>query len=189
MRCIPMVLLLLAAPCLMAADIAPCLDCHRPGAREGLAPLLEGQHRTYLEIQLRRFKHHMRTSFPMQDLARGIGEEQVAELAAELGARPWQSAPTLQPAKAVKRGARLAERRDCRSCHGDELVGGGSIPRLAGQAAPYLRQQLVYFSAGERHHPPTGGGQRMEALREDQAADLAAWLSSLGAIPPGATGR
>ena len=163
----------------VAADPAPCLECHAGTASKGLAPVLEGQHREYLEIQLTRFREHMRPSFPMRDLSQGLDDEVIRALAAELSARPWRSMRQPPGGESATRGEALAGQRDCAACHGESMLGGGSIPRLAGQSAAYLQQQLQAFSAGQRYHPPTGGGQRMQALSDVQAADLARWLGSL----------
>lgn len=177
-RCLTLWLVLLV-PGAQAADIAPCLDCHRSEASGGLAPQLDGQHREYLQVQLTRFREHMRPAFPMQDLAQGLDDRLVAELAAEFSARPWSAVPARIDAEAARRGAAFAERRDCTACHGEAMHGGGSIPRLAGQSPTYLAQQLRQFAAGERHHPPAGGGQRMQSLAPGEAEDLAQWLASL----------
>ena len=171
--------LALLAPGAHAAEIAPCLDCHRSQASGGLAPQLDGQHREYLQIQLTRFREHMRPAFPMQDLAQGLDDERIAELASAFAERDWPAPPERIDAAAVSRGAALAEGRDCVACHGHSMHGGGSIPRLAGQSPGYLAQQLRQFAAGERHHPPAGGGQRMQSLAPGQAEDLAQWLASL----------
>lgn len=178
LRWIMLCLLLHVGP-LGASDLAPCLDCHRSPASGGLAPGLDGQHRAYLQIQLTRFREHMRPAFPMQDLSQGLDDALIAELAGAFAARDWQPYRGRINPEAAERGAALAARRDCQSCHGDALLGGAEVPRLAGQSQPYLRQQLLQFVAGERYHPPTGGGQRMQALEGNEVEDLSHWLASL----------
>ena len=180
-RPLPALLLALLPGLAAAVDPAPCLECHRPSASQGLAPVLEGQHAEYLQIQLTRFRDHLRPSFPMTDLSQGLDERAIADLAKALARRAWRDESGRVDPAAARRGAQLAAQRDCRACHGESMLGGDSIPRLAGQSQPYLRQQLLAFSAGSRYHPPTGGGQRMQALEEEQAADLAHWLASLNA--------
>jgi cytochrome c553 len=175
------VLLVLLSAVVAAADPTPCLDCHRSGASQGLAPLLEGQHAEYLRIQLTRFREHLRPSFPMTDLSQGLDAPLIDALATTLSARPWEGFSGRINREAAARGAELGRLRDCRACHGEAMRGTGSIPRLAGQAPAYLRQQLEAFVAGDRYHPPTGGGQRMQALSAQQSEDLAYWLASLSA--------
>lgn len=178
LRWILLGLLLMIGP-LRAANLSPCLDCHRSAATAGLAPALDGQHRDYLQTQLTRFREHMRPAFPMVDLAQGLDDPLIAELATAFAERAWQPYSGRIDPNAAKRGGESAAGRDCRACHGDAMKGGGDIPRLAGQAQPYLRQQLLQFVQGERHHPPTGGGQHMHTLKEDEAEALSHWLSSL----------
>lgn len=178
-RCL-FVLLLILPGLAPAADPGACLDCHQAQASRGLAPLLEGQHAEYLGIQLTRFRDHLRAGFPMRDLAQGLDDALIEGLAAELAGRDWPAQRARLDPEAVARGEALAGQRDCAACHGEGMLGGGSIPRLAGQAPAYLRGQLEAFSRFDRHHPPTGGGQRMQALSSEQSDELAQWLASLG---------
>jgi len=65
----------------------------------------------------------------------------------------------------------------CQSCHGPEGKGQGSIPRLAGQHADYVKLQLGFIQSGVRNV------EQMQALitnlNEADFANLAAYVQSL----------
>ena len=73
----------------------------------------------------------------------------------------------------------------CSSCHGYDGVGNGTsiVPRLAGQTADYLTQQLDKFAARRRHNVyMTNFAQR---LSPQERADVSAYYASLrSSFPP-----
>ena len=73
----------------------------------------------------------------------------------------------------------------CSSCHGYDGVGNGTsvVPRLAGQTAAYLMQQLDKFAAQRRHNVyMTNFAQR---LSPQERADVSAYYASLrSSFPP-----
>ncbi len=178
------ILLLLSAAC---ADARPpeadCLDCHAPASGRAEAPLIEGQHGEYLLAQLMRFRDRHRDSFPMSALTAGFSDVDARLLADRLARRPWSAVPSDAPADAVERGRLRAESLGCADCHGRGFLGGGGIPRVAGQRAAYLERQIAGFGAGQRHHPPTGTGARMYELQDADPADLAAYLAGAVGSP------
>ena len=90
-----------------------------------------------------------------------------------------------------KRGAKIAAWgtsngvASCSSCHGYDGVGNGTsvVPRLAGQSAAYLMQQLDKFAASKRHNVyMINFAQR---LSPQERADVSAYYSSLQSpFPP-----
>lgn len=66
----------------------------------------------------------------------------------------------------------------CAGCHGDQGVSTmGDYPSLAGQNANYLYKQLRDYAGGYREDPMMVSFA--QGLSEQDAADLAAWYSSL----------
>lgn len=180
---IPLAVFLLlasAAPCASDIEIEThCLDCHRPGQRRGEVPLIEGQHREYLEHQLLRFRERHRDSFPMSALVSAIDDASLASLASRLAARTWRDTDAPRDDDAARRGAEAAERRDCASCHGKDFIGIGDIARLAGQHPGYLSRQIEAFGRGDRYHPPSGTGAPMRTIGASEARDLGAFFRTL----------
>jgi cytochrome c553 len=73
----------------------------------------------------------------------------------------------------------------CSSCHGYDGVGNGTsvVPRLAGQSAAYLMQQLDKFAASRRHNVyMTNFAQRRSP---QERSDVSAYYASLqSSFPP-----
>lgn len=65
----------------------------------------------------------------------------------------------------------------CQSCHGLEAQGSEAAPRLAGQNASYVVNQLALFRATDRQPSPTMTAVAQH-LERDQARALAAYLQS-----------
>ena len=161
-----------------AAEVEACLDCHGGSGRRALAPNLDGQHAAYLQAQLTRFREHAREAFPMEALAQGLDDGLVSELAVAFSQRVWTSpALTIDP-QTIEQGHELLQRFDCAACHGAAFLGGGEVPRLAGQQPDYLQRQLRAFGADERAHPPSGTGAPLRSLDDDQRAAIAAALAA-----------
>ena len=65
----------------------------------------------------------------------------------------------------------------CQTCHGSEAEGTDKAPRLAGQNAAYIVNQLALFRSGERHNAPEMSGVA-RYVESAQARALAAYLQS-----------
>lgn len=172
--------LFIASP-LLASDLDVgqlCLDCHQPAQTRGEVPLIEGQERDYLRNQLTRFRDRHRDGFPMAGLAAGLDDAAVDALTATLAGRSWRPAEGWLGDGSIERGAERAGHLACASCHGEDYLGAGDIPRLAGQQPGYLARQISAFAELERHHPPTGIGARMYVIDAGDASDIAAFLAA-----------
>jgi cytochrome c553 len=186
---------LLFALCLVAsgtvaaeeAELVPCLDCHQASTRLGEVPLIAGQHGAYLRAQLQRFRERHRESFPMDALARGFSDATIERKVEEIAGREWQSWPgepgrdkvSEQELQRLQRGATVAQRFDCATCHGPAFRGGDVIPRIAGQRPGYIELQLKGIAEGRRYHPPTAIGASIDALDAEDRQAVALWLSQL----------
>jgi cytochrome c553 len=65
----------------------------------------------------------------------------------------------------------------CATCHGPDAAGKGTAPRLAGQNAEYLIDQLKKFNKGDRKHAPEMTMVTRD-LDPEQARAAAAYLQS-----------
>jgi len=73
----------------------------------------------------------------------------------------------------------------CSSCHGVRAEGGGMFPRLAGQHAEYLAEQLNAFKAGTRVNDTQGIMQKISRhLKDTEIDSLSGYLS----VIPASTG-
>lgn len=175
-----------------------CARCHgAKGESRGLGafPKLAGQREEYLLRALEAYGRDQRHSGIMQPIAAGLSAEEKRALAkyyAELGPAPRTlSASRRDPPflEAVERGRVIASNGiplkrvpACSECHGPApRRKNPAYPRLAGQHAGYLVQQLELFKAQQR-----GGSEFAHVMQPvagrltpEQMRDVAAYYSSL----------
>lgn len=166
-----------------------CASCHgRPGGLpiDDLVPRLGGQDQGYLERSLRSYATGARESGIMQLFAADLTEDSIVRLAATYAAATPPAADAAPPSGNIAAGAAIFElgapERDvpaCVSCHTESKA--TRFPRLAGQSAAYLRQQLANWQEGLRRsgdHAPIMA-TIAERLTPEQAVDVAAYIASL----------
>ena len=165
-----------------AADIkagksraAVCMGCH---GSEGIStspmwPNLAGQSRTYIEVQLKKFKAGQRSNSSMNAIAKDLSDADIQNLAAYFSSLPSKSAGG--DAKFAENGKGKAAM--CTGCHGQEFKGNGQFPRLAGQHPKYLSKQLHDFKSGARKGGPMNG--IVQSLSDDDIKAIAEYLGSL----------
>lgn len=175
------------------APIQNCARCHGIDGlgRDGTAPKLAGQDRSYLVTQLAAYAEGRRESGFMEPVAAQLSDaqrERLADTFAAMGAARWQGKAATGVPGDADRGRRLAregiEDRDvpaCVACHGgagQEAQPG--MPRLAGQDARWLGVWLHLWREGP--WPETAGASRMRAaargLTDNDIADLAAYYAT-----------
>ena len=146
-------------------------------------PRLNGQQYQYLGNRLRSFSDPTRQSahatYSMWSVNSRLSDAAVAALAQYFSAQP---PPALAPmGKLAEQGRKLYENGDgpqlpaCQNCHGAGAEGKGIIPRLAGQHAQYLRQQMESFLLRTRVNETMNPHSRM--LTHEQILALVAYLA------------
>jgi len=161
---------------------APCAACHGAEGRAPLAdtPSLAAQPKQFITTQLVMFREGNRKSEVMNALAAPLSNADINELGGYFAAQasPLPDGPPL-PADAAAAGRALADRLLCSQCHGAELKGQQHIPRLAGQRADYLRNQLLGFKAQTRFDMDGNMTAAAQALTPADIETLATYLGSL----------
>jgi cytochrome c553 len=161
---------------------APCAACHGAEGRAPLAdtPSLAAQPKQFITTQLVMFREGNRKSEVMNALAAPLSNADINELGSYFAAQasPLPDGPPL-PADAAAAGRALADRLLCSQCHGAELKGQQHIPRLAGQRADYLRNQLLGFKAQTRFDMDGNMTAAAQALTPADIEILATYLGSL----------
>ncbi|WP_026620488.1 cytochrome c553 (plasmid) [Ensifer sp. WSM1721] len=158
-------------------------------------PRLAGLPEAYLLRSLREYAEGTRASGAMEPAADLLDEGEMRELAAYYSAlRPVGRKALVAPdAERLRRGETIATQGiprhgvpACLSCHSGRQ--SSYFPRLAGQHAPYVAEQLRLWQRGGR--VGTAYGRIMavvaRALNPEQIEDVAAYLASLSpdAAPP-----
>jgi cytochrome c553 len=159
--------LTLAGPALAAEVPGPkakpiiesrCALCHGMAGESASAiyPRLAAQHPDYLVKQLQDFRDGRRKSDTMSEMAKGLADEEIRELAAWFSARPPAARRTGDTDLAAVgkyiffRGNNFSGVAACATCHGEKGHGTQQLPRLAGQHPAYLETQLKEFGTRER---------------------------------------
>ncbi len=135
-----------------------CFICHGADGESSspLFPRLAGQHSSYVARQLADYQSGRRKSDTMRPMVEDLSNEDFAALG-----RYFESRPPVahEPADAglaqvgrfiFERGNAYSGIPSCASCHGANGHGTDSLPRLAGQHALYLENQLKKFNSRER---------------------------------------
>ncbi len=137
-----------------------CHSTHGSDPRFGFIPRLAHQSEVYIEEQLKAFRDGSRSDPPgvmyMWPVSEALSNREIVAVAR------WYASQPLPPPQL---GGRLSAvgnvifhqgilKQDipaCMSCHGPDAAGTGIYPRLAGQNAEYLEEQLRFFKSGVRH--------------------------------------
>ncbi len=161
-----------------------CARCHgteggsrAEGSMPGAFPVLAGQSEPYLMQSLRAFATGARHSAYMEFAVDGLDETALARVARHYAGLPGlsEAAPAGESrgARIAREGLPQADVPACQSCHGAAARRNPAYPRLGGQDATYLADQLRAFKAGTRGGTSYGAIMRTIAERlEDE--DIAA---------------
>ncbi len=188
-------LALSAPPAALAADVAraeeivsgKCFLCHGADGESSspVFPRLAGQHSAYIARQLADYKSGRRKSSTMQPLVDDLGAADFAALGAYFAAKPTHAHPVADAALAA-RGRALYESpipgrttMACNRCHGSGGEGSEDLPRLAGQHAQYIENQLRQFNKRERTNDNATMQTIAARLGEADMKALAAYLAGL----------
>lgn len=146
-----------------------CISCHgergegtnsemRDGEKIDAMPSLAGQLATYTYKQLRDFANGDRDNAMMSSIAKGLSDQDMADLAAWFGSlnrpkHPDSDANLTAAKKLVEEGDGKRILPPCFVCHGAEGQGEKmDIPMLARQKADYFESTLRAYKDGKRHN-------------------------------------
>lgn len=136
-----------------------CAACHAADGNSTIPqyPKLAGQHATYLFQQLKHFKSGKRDNAIMRIQAARLSVQDMKDLAVYFSQQTMQLAAADEDL--VDRGAEIYHAGDvdngvpaCAGCHGPAGMGNAAavFPRISGQHAQYIAQELKAYRAGER---------------------------------------
>jgi len=174
-----------------------CKSCHgdkgqgikeetRDGETLPAIPALAGQVAAYTYKQLRDYFNGSRTHDQMTGVAKGLTEQNAADLAV------WFSSLTPQENKSgsrnLARAEKMVEQGDgkrilppCFVCHGSKGQGEKQdIPALAGQQAGYFTRTLLDYKNGQRHNDIYSRMRLIaQQLSDDEIKELAHYYQQL----------
>ncbi|MBK6868431.1 MAG: cytochrome c4 [Burkholderiales bacterium] len=137
-----------------------CFLCHGAEGESAseVFPRLAGQNAEYIAKQLENFKSGKRKSSAMVSMVTELTPEDMLALGEFYASRPpHKEAAKDLPLAAVGQyiyhaGNKFSGVPSCASCHGPDGAGSNTLPRLAGQHAAYLDNQLKQFNKRERNN-------------------------------------
>ncbi|MFI4938266.1 MAG: c-type cytochrome [Candidatus Berkiellales bacterium] len=145
----------------------PCATCHGPDGNSAAPnwPKLAGQYSNYLAKQLKEYRlgeKGLRNNPVMAAQVANLSDQDIADLSAYYASLKQTSGKAKQQyvelGQRIYRGGNLETGvTACAACHGPAGEGNqaANFPRLAGQNAQYIVDQLRNFREGKRKNSPS----------------------------------
>lgn len=135
-----------------------CFICHGADGESSspVFPRLAGQNAAYVARQLSDYRSGKRRSTTMQPMVEDLAPDDFQALGRYFSVRATQVHPVEDPELAqmgrfiFTRGNPYSGVAACTTCHGNNGHGTETLPRLAGQHAQYVENQLKQFNKRER---------------------------------------
>jgi cytochrome c553 len=160
--------------------IAQCAACHGDDGRskDPKIPHIGGQPKLFVMYQLFFYREGRRKSEEMNIIAKKLTDADLDAIATHVSRLPPAPPPPgpIDEAK-FKRGAEIASRRQCASCHNDDYSGREQMPRLAGQHEAYTIQAFQDYRAGKRVGTQAAMAEAVRGLDDEAFAALAHFLA------------
>ena len=160
--------------------IAQCAACHGDDGRskDPKIPHIGGQPKLFIMYQLFFYREGRRKNEEMNLVAKDLSDrdlEAVSDYVAKLPPAPPADG-AIDEAR-FRRGAELAAKRQCASCHNPDYSGREQMARLAGQHEAYTVKALQDYRAGARIGTQAAMAESVRGLTDADFADLAYFLA------------
>jgi cytochrome c553 len=159
-----------------------CLACHgENGQSENPeVPSLGAQPEFYLTIQLYMFREKLRAVEIMNDMMKGLSDDDLRKMASTIGKLPAPRPPADPPDPArVERARALIAQNRCNFCHSRNFFGEQNVPRLADQREDYLVKALREYKSNTRRGYDASMADVLYGITDEQILDLAHFLAHL----------
>ena len=163
------------AQTVLGGKLVVCGACHGDNGLPKLegAPIIWGMQENYLLKQLRDFQTKARDNDVMTWMATALTEAELAPTAAFFAKKGWPARRTNVASAAPPSSIAV-----CQICHQQDLVGGLTGPRLAGQSYEYLVEAMDHFAKGQRKNNADMAGI-MQAISPADREAMARYISAL----------
>jgi len=164
-----------------------CFICHGAEGESSspVFPRLAGQHASYVERQLADYKSGKRKNDTMQSMVADLSADDMRLLGMYFESKPTRAHPVADPELAqvgrfiYNRGNPFSGVAACADCHGAAGHGTDKLPRLGGQHAQYVENQLKAFSKRERTNDNAVMHTIASKLTELELKAVASYVSGL----------
>jgi cytochrome c553 len=171
-----------AAAQTVQARLPVCLACHgQNGQSENPGvPSLGSQQAFYVTVQLFMFRERMRVVDPMNEMAKGLSDDDLRGFADAIAKLPAPK-PVEGPVDAARmeRARALVEQNHCNVCHTPSFAGQENVPRIADQREDYLAKTMREYKDNSRHGYDATMAEVLQPVTPEQIADLAYYLARL----------
>ena len=165
-----------------AEKLAPCLACHGAEGQSETenVPSLGVQPAAYTVIQLFMFREGLRVAEPMNEMAKGLTDDDLQSIAdfCEKQPSPKPPADLVDPAR-LERDRVLVEQNHCNVCHRPDFSGQNNVPRLADQREDYLLKTLRDYKSAARRGYDASMAEVLQPLDDAQLIEFAFYLARL----------
>jgi cytochrome c553 len=157
-----------------------CLACHGENGQSQNpdVPSLGAQQDFYVTVQLLMFRERMRVADPMNDMAKGLSDDDLrsfAEIIAKLPP-PQPAAGPVDDAR-IARAQTLVVQNRCNFCHLPNFAGQQNVPRIAAQREDYLVKALRGYKDNSRHGYDAAMADVITPITDEQIFDLAYYIA------------
>ena len=162
--------------------LATCLACHgeKGISQTAEVPSLAGMPALFTLIQLHLFRSQMRKVEIMNDVARGMSDDDLRKFSEYFAALPPPKPAGDGPDPAIAtRAQALIAKNYCASCHNGDFSGREQMPRLAAQREDYLLKSLRDYKAGQRPGYDATMDEVVRPITDADIVDLAHYFSRL----------
>jgi len=157
-----------------------CLGCHGENGQSQTpeVPSLGAQQAFYVTVQLLMFREKMRVAEPMNDMAKGLTDDDLQAFAAFIATLP-APAPATGPADEARmqRARALVEQNRCNFCHKQDFAGQDNVPRIGAQREDYLVKALRGYKDNSRHGYDASMADVIAPITDAQILDLAYYIA------------
>jgi cytochrome c553 len=159
-----------------------CGACHGSDGNAQIPgmPSLAGQPKVFIENQLVMIREGMRPVPQMQGMLDKVTDADFVFFAKYFSELPVKPSALQVDASKAKKGADLADRALCASCHQKDYSGKEQMPRLAGQREDFLFANMKQFRDGQATGRDTVMVSTLRGMSDAQLSELAHYFATLG---------
>jgi cytochrome c553 len=157
-----------------------CLACHGENgiSQTPEVPSLAGMPDKFTLIQIYLFREGRRKIEIMNDVTKGLTDDDLRRFSEYFAKLPPSPAATEQPDPAIAvRAQAVIARTHCASCHNPDFSGREQMPRLAGQREDYLLKSLRDYKAGQRPGYDATMDDVVRSITDADIVDLSHYLA------------
>ena len=135
----------------------------------------------YVLTQLYLFREKIRVADPMNAMAQGLSDDDLRVLGDLFNKMPPPPPAAALSASEQETASALVGKYHCNSCHGADLGGQQTIPRIAGQHVEYLSQALAAYKSNKRRGYSPAMNEASQEIKDDEIPLLARYVASFRA--------